>query len=423
MHSIYYDKVKYFEDAIQIAYREDSLESNRLVATVHGYRFNKDGCWFITSIQSDSNTIDFDAAKAKAMKYLLDRSCGGFVEATLFKGYIEIGKESPQEDEVAELVRNLCDEAKTLHNVKCEIIVGVKTIERKIARDNNEMAHEVRRIVEIEIGLLKLSDLTSQIIATSYTAIIPWTREHVTKTIDVVFRETVNKLNTYSRARTLKPYQYGRANVVLGYEAAAALIHEISHLLEADHLHYGQKLIGSMIAPKDFNLYDNPHDYDSTTIRFFDDESVSTRKRTLIEDGIVRDLHHTRSTASIYGSEPGSAYGLFQRPTPLHTTLILKPGDWKETEMISETRNGFYIGGIAVATLERGYIRIIPDASFIIEGGELSEAVRIREVKIPLVNLKTINAISRTVRTRVSREKEWIVAEKAPYVRLEAFVA
>lgn len=419
----YHDRVRYSEDAVQIAYRGGSLEINRLSATVYGYRFNRNGCWFIVSTQDGGHALDFNAVKTKAVRYLLDRrSCGGFAEAMLFKGHIEIGRETPQEDEVAELIRDLCDEVETMHSARCEAILYMKSIEREITRENSEVAHEIRRMVEIEIGLLKSFDITLQAITSSYTAIIPWTKEHVTKTIDVMFREAINKLNTSSRARTLKPYQYGRASVILGHEAASAFIHELSHLLEAGYLQYTQKLVGNLIAPRDFNLYDNPHDYDSPTIRFFDDECVSTRKRTLVEDGIVRDLHHTRTTAALHGSEPGSAYGLFQRPVPLHTTLILKPGDWRETEMISETRNGFYIEGVAVAMLERGYIRIVPDSSFTVENGELSEAIRIREVKIPIANLKTVNAISRALRIRVSREREWIIAEKAPCIRLEAFV-
>ncbi len=422
MTEIYFDQVRYSEEVLQIAYRDGSLESNKLIATVYGYRFNKDGCWFITSLQNNTNLIDFDVVKTKAARYLLDRNCGGFADAMLFKGNIEIGKELPQDDEIVELIRDLCDEIKAMHNVRCEIIVDIKSMEREIVRENNEVAREIKRVVEIELGLLKLHDITSQIVASNYTAIIPWTREHVVKTIDLIFRETIDKLTKYSRAHLLKPYQYGKANIILGSQAAAALIHEISHLLSADYYQYNQRLIGNTIASRDFNLYDSPHDYDSPTIKFFDDECVSTKKRTLIEDGIVRDLHHTRNTAAIHGSEPGSAYGLFQRPTPFHTTLVLKPGDWKEAEVISETKSGFYVDGVAIATLEKGYIRMIPEDSFIIENGELSEAIKIREVKIPLVNLRTINAVSRTVRTRVSREKEWIVAEKAPYIRLEAFI-
>ncbi|MEM2220722.1 MAG: metallopeptidase TldD-related protein [Ignisphaera sp.] len=420
MVMVYFDQVRYLEDTLEIAYRDGSLETNRLTASVHGYRFNRDGCWFITSIQNSSPT-DLNIIKAKAMRYLTDRSCGGFAEAALFKGYIEVGRELPQEDEIVELIKNLCDEAKALNSIRCEIIVDMKSMEREIVRENGEIAREVRKVVEIEVGLMKLYEASSQIFATNYTAIIPWTKEHVTKTIDMLFRETINKFNTYSKARSLKPYQYGRANVILGFEAAAALIHEVSHLLEADYQH-SQRLVGSIIASKDFNIYDSPHDYDSPTIRFFDDESVSTKKRTLVEDGIVRDLHHTRNTAAVHGSEPGSAYGLFQRPIPFHTTLVLRSGDWKEMEMVSETREGFYIGGIAMATLERGYIRMVPDNSFIIENGEFSEAVKIREVKVPLASLKTISAISRTPRTRVSRERGWIIAEKAPYVKLEVFV-
>lgn len=420
MDEIYSDKVNYLENSIQVAYRDGSLEINRLYANVYGYRFNKDGCWFITSVQ-DGHEVDYNSIRAKALKHLLDRKCGGFSDAVLFRGNVEIGKEQVSEDEIAELIRNLCEETSTLHSTKCEAIVYIKTIDKEILRENNEAAHENRKVVEIEVGLLKVYDIATQTVVSNYMAVIPWSKDYITKAIDMLFRETINKLSVYSKARPLKPYQYGKATVVLGFEASAALIHEISHLLEAGY-YYNTKLIGNLIASRDFNLYDNPHEHDSPTLRFFDDECVLTKKRVLIEDGVVRDLHHTRNTAVIYGSEPGSAYGLFQKPIPFHTTLTIRPGDWRENEIISETRNGFYIDGISMATLEKGYVRIVPENSFLVENGELSEAVRIREIKIPLINLRTISAISRSCRTRVSREREWIIAEKAPYIRLEAFI-
>jgi len=101
----------------------------------------------------------------------------------------------------------------------------------------------------------------------------------------------------------------------------------------------------------------------------------------------------------------------------------LKPGDWKDKEIIEETRNGFYVNEISMATLERGYIRLIPEILYLIEDGELKESVTAHEIKIPFIALRSINAISRDLGLNISIEKGFIVAEKAPTIRLEGYIS
>jgi predicted Zn-dependent protease len=158
------------------------------------------------------------------------------------------------------------------------------------------------------------------------------------------------------------------------------------------------------------------------TLRFFDDEGVTTQKRVIIDEGRLVDMHHTRSTAGRYGSSPGSAYGLFHRPVGFHTTLIVEPGDWGENEIVEETRHGLYVQGVAMALTEKGYIRIVPEAVYTIKRGEIADLVSVKAIKIPLYKLRTMHAITKTRKLRVSREKEWIVAELSPRVMLEAYV-
>jgi len=76
-----------------------------------------------------------------------------------------------------------------------------------------------------------------------------------------------------------------------------------------------------------------------------------------------------------------------------------------------------------MATLEEGYVRIVPQYSYVIEDGEIKEAIRIREVKIPLAAFRTVSAISKSQKLRVSIEKEWLVAEMSPRIRLEGYVS
>ncbi|ADM28624.1 peptidase U62 modulator of DNA gyrase [Ignisphaera aggregans DSM 17230] len=420
MTEIYRDTVIYSEKIVELAYRDGSMELNKLSAKVIGYRANVNGCWYIVSMQNGDDPSILREKLDRKIRY--DYICGEFAEAELFKGHVEIGREFPDEDELHSEIKNLCLETKALEDVRCEAVLTMRNTSKVIERENGDRAVEHRKIIDIEISMLGKTVYGVPFLAASRRALIPWSKTDVIKILDGIFRETHDKLRSSSGVKGLKPYLYGKTSIVLSKQSTAMLIHEISHLLDASHI-YSAKVIGTQLASKDVELYDDPHDYEAPSIRFFDDEGVRTRKRSLIEEGVVRDLHHTRVTAKSFGSEPGSAYGLFSRPIPFHSVLILKPGDWKDKEIIEETRNGFYVNEISMATLEKGYIRLIPEMLYLIENGELKESVAAHEIKIPFIALRSINAISRDLGLNISIEKGFIVAEKAPTIRLEGYIS
>ncbi|MEM4848669.1 MAG: metallopeptidase TldD-related protein [Ignisphaera sp.] len=417
---LYSDTVTLGEELTQIAYREGSIEVNTYNNIIYGYRVNVDGCWRIVSSNKYGEDI-LEKLKERMLSTPLNDYCGELAEAELYKGRVEIGKDYPDVDEILKLIRDLCSEAKGYNIAKCEQIVTLRTVRRSIERDVDDVAYELKRIVEIEIGLLGKSSYGLTSFSSNYRAMITWSPRDVIKSIDLVFKETVDKISHMYRLKPLKPYLYGRTIIVLDYTASSALFHEISHLFDPTYS-YGTKILDYKLCSEEIEIYDEPHNVESPSIRFFDDEGVIAKKRSLVESGVVRDLHHTRSTAKVAGSEPGSAYGLFHNPVPFHTTLVVKSGDWKHDEILGDTKRGFYVCGIVTASLEEGYIRLIPEYGYVIQNGELKEAVKIREVKVSLAGLKTINAISRNTSMRMSYEKMWLVSEVAPMIRLEAFV-
>jgi predicted Zn-dependent protease len=418
--AMYRDRVVYSEQVVQVAYREGSVEVNSLSASVGGVRVNRDGCWYIASQQGVD--VDFERLERRVLSIAEASECGEFAEAELFRGVVELGKGLPREEEVVNLLKELCQEVKASYGVKCEAMAVLRDVTRALARESGEEARERRRIAELELGLLGATPYGHQLFASAYHATISWSEQHVLKAIDSTFREAVSRIGKGIAVKSLKPYEVGRVTLVLDGIASAALIHELSHLLNP--LYIGSsRLLGQRLFPESFELYDDPLAPEAPSMRFFDDEGVVTKRRALVEEGVVRDLHHTRTTSRAFSSEPGSAYGLFTKPTPFHTTLVLKPGDWGDREILEETKRGFLIEGVAMATLEEGYIRIVPQYSFAIENGEIREAVRIREIKIPFAMMRTVSAVSRSQRMRTSIEKNWVVTEVAPRIRVEGYVS
>jgi len=417
--TLYSDIVTLSEDVVQIAFRDESLEINTYYNNIYGYRINVDGCWrIVSSNRYDKNLVD-------KLKHLVlsgtTESCGDLADAHLYKGYIEIGKEFPSVEDVSKIVKDQCQEIKGYNANRCEALVTMRTVNRTIERNEGDVAQELKRVVEVEIGLVGKTVYGSTSFASHFGSLIAYDQKNVMKFIESMFRIATDKITVAGRLKPIKPYLYGRATVILDYVASAALFHEISHLLDASYI-YGQKILGYRLFPEYVEVYDEPMYIESPTLRLFDDEGVAAKKRLLIENGRVVDLHHTRTTAAILNSEPGSAYGLFHRPVPYHTTLVIRPGDWKFDEMVEDTRRGFYVGGVVMATLEEGTIRLIPEYGYLIEDGELREAVKIRELRLSINMLKTLNAVARDIRIRTSYEKTWLVAEAAPTIRLEAYV-
>ncbi len=415
----YRDRIVFEEIDQLIAYRGGSLEVNTLRAHVEGARVCKNGCWAIVSQQGEIDSSRIEELLRRLEAGLSD--CGGLADAKLFRGRVELGRGEIDPETVAKEIRGLCSESRVLGVSRCEIVVTVKSLRRAIERENGERAEELRKLVEVEIGVAGIAPSGRIGYGSSFMAAILWSSNDVLKLVDSAMQRALEVMRKSAAARPLSIYMIGRSTLVLDPIATAALFHEISHLLDPTYGR-GIRQVGIQIGPPELEVYDDPRSIESPTIRFFDDEGVATARRSLIEEGRVVDLHHTRNTAKLYRSEPGSAYGLFSRPIPFHTTLVVKPGDWRDTEILEDTQHGIYIEGSAMAILEPGYVRIVPEAAYMIERGELREAIRVKSVKIPIAKLKTISAISRSYRLRVSYEKSWLVAELAPMIRIEGYI-
>ncbi len=414
---VYSDKVVLEEVVKEVAFRRDSLEVNRYRGKVLGLRRCINGCWYITSCQG---CRDFSELSDRSYLVLRSEFCGGIAEAELFSGEFSLGNDCFDEDTVARVVHELCSEARGLGIVNCEVITTFKRISKRIIRDDGSEAHEIRHVFEIEVagmkahgGLIKFSSL--------FKAIVPFRLGDILKLIDSCLSSLRRSLEVRKVPRHLPPYKVGKAQLILSNEVVAALFHEVSHLLDPTYV-LSIKYLGVQLGPKELKVYDDPFNPRTPTYRVFDDEGVKTFRRVLIEDGRVVDTHNTRVTAKYVGSKPGSAYGLFHRPVPFHTTLVINGGDWRDSEIIEETKDGFLIDGVVMATLERGYVRIVPERTYLIRNGELSDLISIREVKIPLANLRSINAVSRSLSPRVSKEKDWLVSEVAPKIRLKGYI-
>jgi predicted Zn-dependent protease len=390
----------------------DSTSFNSLRAEVLGCRKLVGGCWAVRSCQGCSELPRLCEEAESLARTLNPARCPvpEDFEVEFYSGRVNLGAPVDLENLVRPLVE-LCGEYST-SGYEVTAILRVRKLLREIRGEASGEATEGREVIEISVGVKYGAERPSY--GSSDYVVLAGVGKEVEKVVENLLRLARD------RARRLGIAEVGRAEVILIREAAPALFHEVSHLLQGD---LGTPLLGRGIFDHEkIYVYDSPGDVAKPSVRFFDDEGVVTRRRWLVEGGAVVDLHHTIRTAYVAKSSPGSAHGLFHRPRPLHTSLVVGGGDWREEELVEETKKGLLIDGIAAAFLEEGVIRIVPQVAYRIEGGEVREPVVVRAVKIPLARPIRVLGLGRGEYLRFSYEDFAFTTEAAPPLKIEAYI-
>ncbi len=416
----YMDRVEYSVRTIEVSWRYGSVEVNDSKAHVKGVRVFDKGRWSIVSEQSSS--VDYSVLESRALRLLRitrpmeytrlldDERCSG--ARTLGEGVSGV-------DDLVGIVEKIAEAM-----YRGEIIVLYEQTNR-ILDDGTTRCTEEKHVYEITLFYETVVD-GKRGVGSSSIAYTGSLRDLDERTLKSMIAEARARAEYSVRAKKLSPLEAGKTTIILGHEASAVFFHELAHMLEADipgHLGVGQR-----ISTTSINIRDDPFYPWSPASTFFDDEGIVTRRRQLVEDGEIVSLLHTRATAARVlelGGEayPGSSKGLFHIPKAMHTTLVVEPGDWREKEIVEETRRGLIVDGVIRADIHEGMVTIVPEASWRIEHGEIVEPVSIRRVKLPLFRaLTTIDAIGRSLRLRHSIEKGYRIAEVAPIIRLEGYV-
>lgn len=176
----------------------------------------------------------------------------------------------------------------------------------------------------------------------------------------------------------------GRLPVILDPELAGVFVHEaVGHASEADIVLSGDSIlegkIGEKVASDLVNVYDDP------TIRAFghypyDDEGVPSRRRPVIEDGVLISYLHSRETAARLGSgEPGNARAQgYMRPIVRMSNTFIDNGDSAFEELLKEIGDGVYLIGSRGGQVNtgEGVFQFSAEKGYLVEGGEITDMLR-----------------------------------------------
>ena len=190
-------------------------------------------------------------------------------------------------------------------------------------------------------------------------------------------------------ARALKE---DKATVVMNPDFVALLAHEIlGHPSEADRV-LGKEMawaggswwagkIGQKIGSDKLTVIDDPTISGNLGCYKYDDEGVLAKRKTLIENGVLKNHMQSRETAHIFNTVPNSgmrASGYEFMPLIRMACTCIKEGDWDPQEMIRDVKNGYLISNMKVPSIDMMRYNWSISCQFAqkIENGEPTELLR-----------------------------------------------
>lgn len=193
--------------------------------------------------------------------------------------------------------------------------------------------------------------------------------------------ETVGKRaaeRTIARAGARKP-KTGAYPVVFDYRVSSGLIGHLVQAINGAMIARGSSwlkdALGEQVLPKGMDLIEDPHRPRIAGSKLFDGEGLATRKRSVVQDGILQGWTLDLATARKLGMEStaNAARGTSSPPSPVLSNLTLTPGDKSLEEMLRDMGTGLLVTSMIGATINPNTGDYSRGASgFWIENGELA---------------------------------------------------
>jgi TldD protein len=185
----------------------------------------------------------------------------------------------------------------------------------------------------------------------------------------------------------------GKLDVILSPELSGIAAHEsVGHPQEADRIlgregaqagesYLLRESLGTVVGSKEANVSDDPTLLHSNGYNPVDDEGVETRKRKLIQKGVVSEYLENRSTAAELkerNNASSRAAGFNREPIIRMSNTFVEPGDFTTEELIKEVREGIYMKSFTEWNIDDKRLnqRYVGMEAYLIKNGEIKNLVR-----------------------------------------------
>jgi TldD protein len=196
----------------------------------------------------------------------------------------------------------------------------------------------------------------------------------------------------------------GSLTVIADGEISGIIAHEVcGHASEADEIVKRRSFLTDMVGVEVGT--DLVTMVDDGTLRNgrgsypFDSEGTPSSRTVIIENGVFKGYMHTLETASIMGVNPtgnGRAQDYNHRIFARMTNTFFDAGDWKNDEIIADTKDGLYVirGTSGMEDVVGGGVQCSALKGYVIKNGEMTQLVRSMSLAGKVLDiLKTVDAI------------------------------
>jgi len=203
------------------------------------------------------------------------------------------------------------------------------------------------------------------------------------------------------RVLTAKKPPSGRLPLVADPDLTGVLVHEaLGHACEADAILGGDSILdgsmGKKIASELVTIYDDPTKRGAFGSYPFDDEGVKSRRKVLVEKGVLREFLHSRTTAQRLGMSPNGsarAESYSARPLVRMSNTFMGGGDRKLEELLEGIKLGVYAMGSRGGQVDtaKGTFQFNAQEAFLIEKGRIT--VPLRDLSLSGETLKMLSDV------------------------------
>jgi PmbA protein len=211
-----------------------------------------------------------------------------------------------------------------------------------------------------------------------------WAAESRAWAVDLPSAESVGALaaeRTLARAGARKP-PTGAFAVLYDERVAGSLIGHLLSAINGTAIARGSSwlrdALGAQVLPAGMNLIEDPHRPRISGSRPFDGEGLATRRRALVQDGILQGWVLDLATARKLGmdSTANAARGTSAPPSPSASNVALTQGAQDRAALIRDMGTGLLVTSMIGATINPttgDYSR--GAAGFWVDNGQISYAV------------------------------------------------
>jgi len=230
----------------------------------------------------------------------------------------------------------------------------------------------------------------------------------------------------------------GKLTTVIDGNIAGLIAHEVcGHASEADEVVKGRSflsgLVGKTIGTEMVSMVDDGTLQGPTGSFPFDSEGTPASRNPIIENGVFKGYLHTLETAFLMGVKPtgnGRAQDYNRRISARMTNTFFDTGDWKDEEILADTKDGLYIikGTSGMEDVVGGGVQATALKGYIIKNGEKTQLVRRLSIAGNVLELlKTVDAVGNKLSFNGGNcgkcEEDFIpVSSGGPHMRVELMV-